>query len=118
MKKFLLLTVFLLLALNTANATDDPMSDMANYMIPVYKDLYKCNPSSNFYLQVHGLENNKCHFQDSIYDCYVPMNVTQQYAKININWLTNKNRKKDNSSPEAKFAQSMIDNYCKSTFKF
>jgi len=46
------------------------------------------------------------------------MNVTQQYAKININWLTNKNRKKDNSSPEAKFAQSMIDNYCKSTFKF
>ncbi len=118
MKKILSLILFLLFSLNVVNANEDPMAEMASYMLPVYRDLYNCKQSANDYLQVYGLENNKCHFRESFFECHVPMDITQKFAKMNIDWLTNKNRKyeRDNSSPEAKFSEYVLNNYCKTLF--
>jgi len=83
---------------------------------PVYKSMQTCTPASIDWLEVYGIESNKCHWKYVSYDCYTPMNVTTEYAQNALGSLKKiYSGTLSANTREAQYTQSILNNtlYCK-----
>lgn len=63
-----------------SSQTASETSVMVDTMAPAYKHLASCKPYKNPDIQIYGIRKNKCHFRYSQIECYLPMDITKQYA--------------------------------------
>ena len=58
--------------------------EQAREMQPVYEKLKTCLPIQNQYFHIIGIENDLCHFKYVDYDCFVPLNIAEEYAELGL----------------------------------
>ena len=90
--------------------------DQAETLMPIYEMMKTCSPVQGDVITVFGKTNGKCHFSYASYDCYVPMNVAQNFSSNALKSLQNlKDGNFSTSSSESQYIESILNNttYCK-----
>ena len=68
-----------------------------NQNSPYAKELTDLSNKNKVY-KIYGMENDSCHVKIQSYNCYFPMNIAEDYAKIETAYSKNKIDKIKNSS--------------------
>ena len=99
-----------------SNAIMDDMSERAKKSAEAYKNMKSCMPAQTDWLDVYGFKGDKCHIRYVNYNCYLPMNITKQYADASLKILDSQNGSfnEDKESAEFKFIDGILNNkmYC------
>lgn len=53
-------------------------------MQSVYEKLKTCTVAQSQYLQILGMENDLCHIKYVDFDCFIPLDVAQDFAELGI----------------------------------
>ena len=98
-----------------AQSIMDVATEIARKMQPVYKNLMTCLPIEEQEFQVVGMENDLCHFKYVNYDCFVPLNIAEEYAKLGLSSVQEVLKGNlSTQSPESSGMQEILSNkdYC------
>lgn len=98
-----------------ASNINDEAKKMAIEIQPVYENMKNCSPAKSEYLHILGKENELCHFKYVDYDCFVPLNIAEEYAELGIKSVQAMlEGHVSTESPEAKRMQEILSNndYC------
>ncbi len=89
--------------------------NFAERMLSVYQKMENCEVAKTEYLEVFGFEEEKCHFKYVDYDCRLPKDVVQEYARLGIKSMQDMlGGKFSTSSEETLKMQKILENkdYC------